>query len=135
MPKKLENLGSIPTQPPLYGTIGQKSVLLPTSNEFKIFLIITISIVGSRQPDGSGHMTLLCCRFLTAGRLLTSQCRFSLPIRRCFSINACLCAGLPSMPFKGLWQEVIMQTKFCWVCCYVPKISSYSTIHCSRVEF
>ena len=76
MPKKLENLGSIPTQPPLYGTIGQKSVLLPTSNEFKIFLIITISIVGSRQPDGSGHMTLLCCRFLTAGRLLTSQCRF-----------------------------------------------------------
>ena len=104
--KKLANLGRIPTQPPLYGTIGQKSVLLPTSNEFKIFLIITISIVGSRQPDGSGHMTLLCCRFLTAGRLLTSQCRFSLPIRRCFSINACLCAGLPSMPFKGPRQKL-----------------------------
>ena len=51
-------------------------------------------------------MTLLCCRFLTAGRLLTSQCRFSLLIRRCFSINACLCAGLPSMPFKGPRQKL-----------------------------
>ena len=114
------NWGVFPPHTPSYGTIWQKSILLPTSNEFKIFFIITISIVGSRQPDGSGHMTLLCCRFLTAGRLLTSQCRFSLPIRRCFSINACLCAGLPSMPFKGLRQKLIMQTKFCWACCYVP---------------
>ena len=76
------------------------------NNAIIIFIIFKISIVGSRQPDGSGHMTLLCCRFLTAGRLLTSQCRFFLPIRRCFSINACLCAGLPSMPFKGLRQEL-----------------------------
>ena len=61
---------------PFYGTIRQKSIWPPVSNKFKIIFIITISIVGSRQPDGSGHMTLLCCRFLTAGRLLTSQCRF-----------------------------------------------------------
>ena len=70
------NWGVFPPHPPSYGTIWQKSILLPASNEFKIFFIIIISIVGSRQPDGSGHMTLLCCRFLTAGRLLTSQCGF-----------------------------------------------------------
>ena len=79
--QNLEELGSTPTTPPpsspFYGTIRQKSIWPPASNEFKIiFIIFKISIVGSRQPDGSGHMTLLCCRFLTAGRLLTSQCRF-----------------------------------------------------------